>query len=285
MGNFYILKLIENQIKNYTRAEEAVAKYVLKHPEKVLNMTTKQLASASQSSEAAIIRFCKRIGINSFKGLKIEIAKEIGITSNHLQEDFNSPLEFDDDYETVISKVITKSIQALNNTKSLLSVHEIGEAIKTLMKAKKILIYGAGGSSIVAHDFTQKLLRVNFHAFQALDIHVQMMMVANMTEEDILFTVSTSGKTKEILKLLSLAKEKGAKTILLTQYGKSPASKLADIKLCISDEEQNIRIGTMTARIAQLAVIDALFIGLCAEKGTNVYERIIDTHHAVQRIK
>ncbi|RDI41395.1 RpiR family transcriptional regulator [Falsibacillus pallidus] len=284
MERFYMLNLIENQMNNYSPAEQTVAYYVLEHPEDVLSMTTKQLAAECQSSEATIIRFCKRIGINSFKGLKIELAKEISLEGN--QDEMNaSPLQFEDDLETVISKVTTKTIQALNNTKSLVSVEQLDRAVKAMHEGERIYVYGAGGSSLVANDLTQKLLRIDFPAFQSNDIHVQMMMAANMTERDILFVVSTSGKTREILQLLSTAKEKGATTILLTQYGKSPARRMSDVVLTISDEEHNIRIGTMTARIAQLAVIDVLFIALCTKRGSKVYKKIIDTHQAVQRMQ
>lgn len=283
MKRFYILKLIENQMKEYSPREQSVAEYILHHPEKVLEMTTKQLAAASKTSEAAIIRFCKRIGINSFKGLKIEIAKEINISSRNPQLD--SPLNFEDDLEMVVNKVVSKTVQALNNTQKLLDVSELEDAVEALSNSERIYLYGAGGSYTVANDLAQKLLRVNLQAFQSPDIHIQTMMVANITERDVLFVVSTSGKTAEILQLLGAAKEKGAKTILLTQHGRSPAKRLSDIVLNISVEEQNVRIGTMSARIAQLAVIDALFIGLCMKLGTQVYERIIDTHKAVQRMK
>lgn len=282
METNYILKLIENQMRNCTPAEQAVADYILDHPEGILVMTTKQLALASGTSEAAIIRFCKRIGINSFKGLKIEIAKEINVEKDaHI----DSPLSFDDDLQTVMSKVITKTIQALNNTEKLFSFPALEQAVQALHESNRIYLYGAGGSYVVAHDFSQKLLRINLQAFQSADIHMQTMMVANITPNDVLFVVSTSGKTTEILQLLTEAKNKGAKTILLTQHGRSPAKKLADIVLTISEEEQKVRIGTMSARIAQLAVIDALFIALCMKMGNGVYDRIINTHQAVQRMK
>ncbi|RLQ96590.1 MurR/RpiR family transcriptional regulator [Falsibacillus albus] len=284
MERFYMLQLIENQMNHYSPAEQSVANFVLEHPEEVLSMTTKQLAAACQSSEATIIRFCKRIGINSFKGLKIEIAKEVSLEGNQ-HDETASPLQFEDDLVTVVSKVTAKTIQALNNTKNLVSIEQLDQAVCAMHEAERIYVFGAGGSSLVANDLTQKLLRIDFSVFQSNDIHVQMMMAANMTERDILFVVSTSGKTREILQLLSIAKEKGTSTILLTQHGKSPAKRMADILLSISNEEQNIRIGTMTARIAQLAVIDILFIALCTRRGSRVYKKIIDTHQAVQRMQ
>ncbi|MCC5801053.1 MurR/RpiR family transcriptional regulator [Rossellomorea vietnamensis] len=284
MTEFQVLKHIKSQMESFTPSEIAVAQYVLEFPEKVMEMTTKQLSHSCGSSEAAIIRFCKRIGINSFSGLKIELAKSTNIeeTKSH---DINTLLSFEDNLETVFNKVLVNTYQAIKNTEKLFSIDELGRAVNAFHEAERVYLYGVGGSAVVAEDFTQKLLRLNYLAFQASDIHIQMMMAANLTERDVLFVVSTSGQTKEILKLMNVAQEKGATIVLLTQHGKSPARKLADIVLTISEEEHNIRIGTMTARIAQLVVIDALFVALCMKKGHGVYEQIIHTHEVVQRMK
>jgi len=284
MTEFHVLKHIKSQMEAFTPSEHAVAEYVLEYPDKVMEMTTKQLASSCGSSEAAIIRFCKRIGINSFSGLKIELAKTSWIEEPENPE-VNTLLHFEDSLETVFSKVTMNTYQAIKNTEKLFSVEELERAVEALHHADRVYLYGVGGSAVVAEDFTQKILRLNYLAFQAGDIHVQMMMAANMTKNDVLFVVSTSGQTKEILRLMTVAQEKGAKIILLTQHGKSQARKLADIVLTISEEENNIRIGTMTARIAQLVIIDALFVALCMKKGHGVFEQIVETHNIVQRMK
>lgn len=281
--NFNILNLIKHQMQVYSPGEKVVAEYVLEHPDKVMDMSTKQLAAACDCSDAMIIRFCKKVGINSFKGLKIEIAKQIHMPNKQTHE--APPLSFEDDTEATLEKVMKKSVSALTNTSKLVDLTQIEAAAMALDKADRVYLYGAGGSSVVALDAQYKFLRIHVPAFLSLDIHVQMMLAANLTKNDVFFVITTSGKTKEVLDLLNVAKEKGATTIVLTQYGGSPAQKLGDIVLTISQEEQNIRIGTMSARIAQLAVIDTLFVRLCIRKGSQVFERIMDTHEVVQRMK
>lgn len=275
--------MIEKQMSYFTKTERLVAEHIISKPQHVVNYTTKQLSAKSGTSEAAVIRFCKRIGINSFKDFKIELAKEISLEKHEIL--YDSPIQFEDTTDEVIDKVMKKSIKALQTTSQLLSTQQLDEAIQALYSAKRIYLYGAGGSSIVAQDLTLKLLRINTSAFHHADIHVQMMNAANMDERDVLFVVSTSGTTKEVLQLIDLAIAKNAKTILLTQQRKSQARSKADIILDISLEEENIRIGTMSARIAELAVVDALFIGLCIKMGDSVYNHIFSTHHVVSRIK
>ena len=283
MRQFSVLTLIDAQMNHYSPAEGRVADYVLGNPTTTLNLTTKQLAKQCQCSEATIIRFCQRVGINSFKELKIELAKDAHkVNTEQLP---NLPVNFEDETDAVLEKVISKSMSALMNTSRLVSTSAIDAAAEAIHGAKRVFLYGAGGSSVVALDAQYKLLRIDISALFSLDSHVQMVMATNMTKDDVLFVVSTSGQTKEVVELMQIAKDKGAAVILLTQHGSSPASRLADILLTISVEEQHIRIGTMSARIAQLAIVDAMFIRLCIQKGNQVFERIIDTHNVIQKIK
>ncbi|WP_404444502.1 MurR/RpiR family transcriptional regulator [Sutcliffiella horikoshii] len=282
MTSFSVIKQIERQLDRFTDAEKIVATFVLENAERVTQMSTKELATACSGSEASVIRFCKRLGIQSFKILKIELAKEISARSDAV---LDMPLQFHDDTNTVIQKVMMNTMQALQNTQKILTVSSFNEAVEALSGAERVYLYGVVGSAIVAQDFKQKLLRINMPVYQSEDNHLQMMMLANTTKADVVFVISTSGKTKEVIDVLTLAKERGVRTILLTQHAPSPARRLADIVLTMSEEEQNLRIGTMTARIAQLAIIDALFISICSKKGQGVYEQIINTHEAIQNRK
>ena len=285
MSVFSILKQIERNLEHCTRAEKMVAIYVLANPARVMEMTTKELAAACQSSEAAIMRFCKRIGIQSFKVMKLELAKELHTNGEGTSEIVNSPFQLEDDPKLIIKKVMLNTIQALRNTEKMLSVKTLSESIEKLHKAERVFVYGVGGSAIVVRDFAQKLLRINVNVFRSDDSHLQMVMTANATKKDVVFVVSTSGKTKEVVDMLTIAKERSVCCILLTQNRTSPARRLADLVLTMSEEEHNLRIGTMTARIAQLAIIDALFVGLCSIRGQDVFERILDTHQVVQHSK
>ena len=70
-----------------------------------------------------------------------------------------------------------------------------------------------------------------------------------------------------------LAKEAGATTICITNFGKSPLLAYADIVLHTMARETKFRTEAMTSRIAQLALIDALIA--CLALAT--YDRAVDT--------
>ena len=57
--------------------EKRVADYVLQNEAKVVDMTVSDLAAACGTSDATVVRFCKKCGCNGFHHLKINMAKEM----------------------------------------------------------------------------------------------------------------------------------------------------------------------------------------------------------------
>ena len=94
---------------------------------------------------------------------------------------------------------------------------------------------------------------------------MQLSTAAHIETEDVAIAISYAGKTKEVYSALSKAKEKGAKCISITKYGSNPISSIADIKLQVPSIEKDLRVGAISSRIAQLTLIDILFIGVAKD--------------------
>lgn len=91
-------------------------------------------------------------------------------------------------------------------------------------------------------------------------------VIANSGANDVVFGISFSGETREVARILNLARERGAKTISLTKYGRNLVSSNADINLYTSaTREATFRSGATSSRLAQLHVIDILFICLASQ--------------------
>lgn len=98
--------------------------------------------------------------------------------------------------------------------------------------------------------------------------------------------ISFSGETPEVSNVLSLAKNRGVKTISLTKYGQSTVSSLADICLYTSySHEAPFRSAATSSRLAQLYVIDVLFLSIAAQQYDQTIEYIDKTRDAIQFLK
>ena len=141
----------------------------------------------------------------------------------------------------------------------MIDLNAIEKAAETLFNSKRVFILGLGSSQAISMDLQHKLLRLGILAIYQPDIHIQRILISNQASpDDTIFAVSHSGSSKDVLENAMIGKEKGAKIIALTGYGKSPLSKMADIHLYSFSEEIKHSLVAMSSRIAAIAIIDVL---------------------------
>ena len=241
-------------------AEKKVADYFLNNVENIFNLPIATLAEEASVSKVTWVRFCKAIGFDGLKDLKKALFAQM-----HKIADQNVSAEpFSDVREVVSTKMLIEgikqnSIQAISDTAAMLDPKSLEEAATRIVNAKTVRIFGVGASGIVGADLHSKLMRINKYSYFSTDPHTQLTYAANMTDQDVAVLISMSGKTKEILEILALARQSKTPAIALTKYSKTPLALNADTTLYISAPEISKRSGAMSSRRAQLMVIDALF--------------------------
>jgi len=263
------IQMLQAMFDRLPPSEKKIAKYILNHPEKAITMTALELGKESQTSSAAVIRLCKSLNLTGFQELKLRVAGDLQ------QEEVNGlrDIEPNEPVYTSVEKVTAHAIQSIKETANLVDSKEMTKAVETLFYANKIHFFGVGASSIAALDAQQKFLRIDRNATALTDFHMATTVVANSEENDVVFGISFSGETKEVAKILSIAKERGAMTISLTKYGKNLVSQQADINLHTSATKEAVfRSAATSSRLAQLHVIDVLFMCLASQH----YEEIVN---------
>lgn len=243
-------------------AERNAAHYILKHPEEVVRLSVKELAERSDSSQAAIIRMCKNLGLEGFQELKIRIVGDIHSTSNG-DEDYKEILP-NDDIPTLIENISSNNIYSIRETLKILDPIATGKAVQALFRANRIDFYGVAASQIIAQDAQQKFIRINKSCTAYPDSHLQLTSAVTLTPHDVAVGISYSGETSQVISAIRQAKEAGAITVGITKYGSSSLTDLVDIQLATSSTESNIRSAATSSRISQLNVIDILYTGVAA---------------------
>ncbi len=283
MKHLSILSKIKNNMEQFTHAEKKVAAYIMEHAELVPNMTTKDISKNSGASEASVVRFCKTIGIGSFKSFKLALVRDLTVADMNIN-DF-SVIDKKDTPFDLFNKVTYVNKAAIEATVSTLDKKELEKATEALLGAKKILFYGVGGSAASAVDAAYKFTKLGYPSMLSLDFHMMLPMVANLRKGDVLVAISTSGQTKDILELVRFAKKKEATIIAITKLDRSPLYKEADIRLCTPDVEQDYRVGSIASKIAQLNIIDALYLIIFNKIGGSVIEQFHETREEVVRLR
>jgi RpiR family transcriptional regulator, carbohydrate utilization regulator len=246
-----------------------IADFILKHPADVVHMSVTEVAESASASEGSVVSLCQQLGARGFQQVKIALARDLVQPVQLIHED----LSRDDDTRTAIEKIFHSGIQALQDTLKALDSGEMQRAVAAIRKARRVEVFGIGSAAPVAEDAAYRLLRIGINARVSVDSHVQAITASLATADDATVTISHSGSTHETVTATRLAKEAGATTICISNFGRSPLLNYADIVLTTMARETQFRTEAMTSRIAQLAVVDALIACLALAD----YERSVRT--------
>jgi len=239
-------------------AEKKVADVILGKPEEIIHLPVRDVARRSGVAESTVVRFCRSIGYSGYGKLKISLAQDLASQVQYIHQNIQSR----DDSTEVTKKVFHANIQGLYDTLKMVDNVEIDKAIEALLEAKKILFCGVGTSAPIAEEAFHRFLYLGLPCIFSGDPHLQIGLALSLTEKDIALGVSHSGTTEDTLKPLRIAKDNGATVICITNYIHSPIAQLADIKLITSFREIIFRIAAMAARVAQLSIIEALYVNV-----------------------
>lgn len=233
---------------------QRIADFISEHAESVVHMSVTEVAERAQASEGSVVGLCQQVGATGFQNLKISLAQDLVQPIQFIHED----LQPSDEVPVVVEKIFHSGIQAIKDTLSVLDPAAMTQAVRLLKQAKRIEIYGIGSAAPIAEDAHYRMLRIGLDCKVVVDSHVQAISASLVDSTVATITVSHSGSTQETVLATRLAKEAGAKTICITNYGKSPIQAFADVVLHTMARETQFRTEAMTSRIAQLAIVDAL---------------------------
>ncbi|WP_306258237.1 MurR/RpiR family transcriptional regulator [Pararhizobium sp. IMCC21322] len=218
----------------------------------------KEIAQQSSVSEAMIVKIAKKLGFTGFREMRIGLVEYNQSDAANLYREI-SP---DDSSASVIQKVFHTSMQALEETIAILDVEAFDRAADILHRATHRDFYGIGGSAQIARDVAHKFLRIGLRAAIYDDSHMMLMSASILKPDDAVVVFSHSGTTTAVLEATKLARKSGARTIAVTNYSDSPIAEAADVVLCSTAQGSPLLGENAAARIAQLNILDALFVAI-----------------------
>jgi DNA-binding MurR/RpiR family transcriptional regulator len=244
-------------------AERRVAQRVIDDPAGVANSTITELAQVCGTSETTVIRFCRAIGFSGYPGLRLTLATEVGraqiATGGRVVGSDISP---DDSLQEIVDKVTFADARAVEETAAQLDVGNLAQVVDAVADARRVDIYGVGASAFVAMDFQQKLHRIGRVSYAWSDAHIMLTSAAVLEHGDVAVGISHTGATVDTIDALVVAGRRGATTVALTNFPKSAIADMADLVLTTAARETTFRSGATASRLAQLTVIDCIFVGV-----------------------
>lgn len=277
------LSRIKELMEDMSPSEKKVADYIINNPKKISDLSIRELAERSGGSQAAVVRLCKRLHYSGYKDFRILIAKDaVNIQDD---EDMYTDIEPGDGIPKIIKNISYNNKKSIDNTLEFLSKEAVKEAVEAIVKADKIDFYGVGASYVIALDAFQKFTRINKNVMATSDPHMQAQIASNLKKGDVAVAISYSGETRDTYESIRIAKAAGATTISITKFGVNSISNICDIKLFVSAPEITFRSGATSSRIAQLNIIDILYVSAASCMFKDIKQYLENTRISIHEKK
>lgn len=271
---------IQGLMPSLTAAERAIAEVVLQLRSQSAGVVKlAHVAGAAGVSEAAVVKFAQRLGLKGFREMREILLSYRSMVGAELHEE----LALSDDPETIVRKVFRTATQAITDTLAIFDYAAFERAAQALARANQRLIVGVGGSAAIASDFEHKLLRIGIPSRAHDDTHLMAMTASLLAKGDVALGISHSGATVAILEALEIARGQGATILAVTNTPESELAAMADVALLSASQGSPITGENAASRIAQLNILDALFVRIAQVHADEAQANLEATMRSVTR--
>ncbi|MGL5347687.1 MAG: MurR/RpiR family transcriptional regulator [Peptostreptococcaceae bacterium] len=235
------MKLYERIKKHehkFSDTEDMIVEYILKNKTEVVKSSIQSLADKFYTVPNTIIRLCKKMEYDGFSQLKNNLKNEL---KENNSECISNSLELD-----------------IKKTLELIDYEKISRVADLIKKSKNIIIYGIGQNTPICEIITKELKATHINVNCYNQRHEAIHNISKLNDQDILFTISLSGTTEDILEGAKIAKSNKCKVIALTHLCENELQDIADISLYCYSPLVEINGYKISDKVSILIVIRAI---------------------------
>ena len=279
-----ILVRLRQALPGLRRSEQRIGEVALAEPATVSGLSITDLAARCGTSTATVARFCRNVGFEGYKSFCLALARAAVNESERRFEFGVSEGDIDpaDTTREVVRKLAFQEARAVEETAELLDLNEVDRVVSAIIDAPFIDVYGSASSGLAAQDLSQKLRRIGYYANAWTDAHLALTSAAVLRPGSVAIAFSHSGETEEALSAIETAKLAGAFTVAVTNFPESPLAQLSDAVLATASRETRFRYGAMSSRMAQLMIVDVIFMGVAQRNPETVTASLAATFAAIE---
>ena len=271
-----------NEIFFSSKNERILADYILKHPEDVLKMSSKDLGKACFVSTATVYRLCDKLNLAGFSDLKIKITSSL---NDYLKS--NGDFNFDfpvNPYQThyeIVHKIKEDYEQTLNLTANLFSLDQLRLIASAMKKAKVIDIYTSAGNINFALNFQFQMKEIGIDVNVPIDEYHQRLTAASSNQEHLAIEITFGGRGILSDILPRILTETKTPIVLISFYDYTFKKVEADYQLYISPYENHYKkISSFSTRLSLLYILYTCYFELDYQE--NIDKKLMYYHDIVE---
>ncbi len=259
-------QLLKEKTSRLTRSQRRLLDYILSHDEESIFSNIGELAKEVNVSEATVVRLSKALGFKGFPEFQKELRllfKNKLTTTSRLQKTVKKVINEGD----VLSKVLQTDIHNIEETLKQISATEFKQFVKAIDSAQRVIIVGlrSAYSLAIFLGISLEFLQKNVWVIQP-GIGDMWDRLLGVGKGDLVIGISFPRYTKQTVEVLRFAKERGNKTLAITDSLISPLAQYAD-HILTARYQMDSFVESFTAPLSLInAIVTAL--GICSKKST-----------------
>jgi DNA-binding MurR/RpiR family transcriptional regulator len=263
-------------------AQRRLARYLLDHAATASDLGITDLADEAGVSAGTISALCRRLGLRGYQDLRLGMAREAVSLSLPGAPSIGREVATGDAMGAAVERVFGAALEALGDTARQLDLDTLAAAVEHITAARRVEWVGVGSAGLVAAEGALKLRKLGIDSFVQFDGHQQAMSASLLGERDALIAVSHSGRTMDVLASVRVAREGGARIIAITGVAASPLAHAADLVLATVSYDTGFQVEPMASTIAELAMVQLLFLVILERGGDAAQARLARTQAALE---
>lgn len=217
--------------------DDQIIEYILNNREESVSLSIQHLAAKLFTVPNTITRLSKKLGYDGYAQMKISLKEEL-----HTEEEpKKDSLSFN-----------------INKTIDIIDPEKLSIISKLIQEARRVLFFAVGDTAPFCEIMVKYLKVVGKHSEYYFHRHDIIHEVNTLEENDVLFLISLSGETSQVLEMASLAKEKGARLITLTHFSENSLQQMADANLYCYSPKKTYKDFNITDKTPVMIILRAL---------------------------
>ena len=243
-------------------ARHSIGTFILEKKSALTRYSLQEIADATYTSKAAVVRFAKALGFSGWKEFLKAFWEEQSYQEQHYTDiDANYPFGADSSRQDIINQLCSLQVESLLDTADLLDGAPLAECAELLLRSRRIAMFGLNPNLTLAELFQRKMLSIG-RQVELPSMGDSGLLAHSLTAEDCAVIISYSGNSIHHgpLSVLPVLEERGVPVIALTSVGDNLLRQRADYTLSISSYERLYsKISTFATENSILYILNVLF--------------------------
>lgn len=246
--------------------ERRVVEAIVADRSATVERTAQELADAVGVGRTTVIRAAQSLGFEGYPQLRVALAQELAREAS--VSDAADAEASDGTMVGAVRAGVQRFGARLGHTVSALTEDAVGEFVRGLDEAERVLVIANGLSSSLGLDLVLRLNSAGRPAEILMDAMSQQISARLLGEGSVCVVLSGSGANRATLEAMRAAKASGARVLAVTSFARSVLADEADVVLVVPPINESFQDELIhTSRAALMLLTEQLVDQLIAYRG------------------